>query len=90
MTHTLDPEEFYRTNDMGMATFLKLEGNPCQDLQWKGDTCYWIFRVTDALLESTEAFLEGTARVEPKAYNKEYNSTKREFYESKDGSRPRR
>lgn len=85
MTQHMDPEEFYRTNDMGMATFLKLEGHPCQDLQWSGTTCFWVFRVTDALLEATEDFLAGDARVEPKAYNKEYNATKREFYESKDG-----
>ena len=86
----MNTEEFYRTNDMGMATFLKLEGHPCQEMLWQGDVCYWVFRVTDALLDDTEDFLDGSARVEPKAYNKEFNLTKREFYDSKESTRQAR
>lgn len=81
--YTLDPEEFYRTNDMAMATFLKMNGNPVQHMSWVGQTCYWVFRITDALLDQIELFGEGNARVEPKEYNRAFHQTKKEFYLSK-------
>ena len=84
---TLDAEDFYRTGDMAMATYLKMEGHPVQTLVWEGDVCYWVFRVTDALLECTEIFLEDEARVNPRQFNKEFNVTKRQFYDAKDHRR---
>jgi hypothetical protein len=79
----LDPEEFFRTNDMAMATFLKLNSHSVQRMTWVGGTCYWIFRVTDDLLECVEEFTAGEARVEPREYNRVFTQTKREFYDSK-------
>ena len=86
----IDLEDFYRTNDMAMATYLKMQGHPVQTLIWAHDVCFWVFRVTDALLEETEVFLEGGARVEPRAYNRTFSDTKREFYDSKDRRQGRR
>lgn len=83
----LDPEEFYRTNDMAMATFLKMRGHSVQLLVWESKTCYWIFRVTDALLDDMELFSDGKAVVEPRSYNKVFTQVKREFYDSKDNLR---
>lgn len=83
----LDAENFYRTNDMAMATYLKMQGHPVQTLMWEGDVCYWVFRVTDALLEETEVFLADEARVNPKLFNKEFFITKSQFYDSKDERR---
>lgn len=80
----LDPDEFYRTNDMAMVTFLKTKSHSVQKVLWEGETCYWMFRVTDALLDATEDFLDGSAVVEPREYSRKFNETKKEFYESKD------
>lgn len=79
----LDPEEFYRTNDMAMSTFLKLNQHDLQAVRWESGTCYWIFRVTDAILDLVEDFTAGRALVEPKAYNRIFTATKREFYDSR-------
>lgn len=79
----LDPDEFYRTNDMAMATFLKMNSHAVQQMRWAGSTCYWIFRVTDNLLDCVEEFTDGNARVEPREYNRVFTQTKREFYDSK-------
>lgn len=79
----LDPEEFYRTNDMAMATYLKLEGHPSQTVLWHGGTCYWVFRISDRLLDLADGFVGGDARVEPREYNRVFTQTKREFYDSK-------
>jgi hypothetical protein len=79
----LDPEEFFKTNDMAMATYLKMQGHSVQRVLWTGPTCYWVFRVTDALLDATEDFLGGESRVEPREYSKKFSETKKEFYDSR-------
>lgn len=80
----LDPEEFYRTNDMAQATYLKLQGHSVQRVAWADDSCYWYYRITDAMLDDLEDFSEGKALVEPREYNRFFNRVKREFYEVKD------
>jgi hypothetical protein len=80
----LDPEDFYRSSDMAMVTYLKLNGHPVQQVLWMGDTCTWVFRVTDPLLDATEDFLAYRARVEPREYNKKFNETRKEFFESRE------
>lgn len=79
----LDPEEFYRTNDMAMATYFRLRGHSAQAILWLSGTCYWVFRITDALLDEIELFTGGNAVVEPKEYNRVFTQIKREFYDSK-------
>lgn len=79
----LDPEEFFRTNDMAMSTYLKVRGHVVQAVEWKSGTCYWIFRVSDLLLDEVELFMAGSARIEPKEYNRVFTQTKREFYDSR-------
>ena len=87
----LNPEQFYRSDDMALVTYLKLEGFTPQQVGWLGQTCYWWFRITESLENSIEAFDGGDALVEPGDYSSQFNLTKREFYDSRpDGSqRPR-
>lgn len=75
-------EDFYRTNDMAMVTFLKISGHSVQKVMWEADTCYWVFWARETLLAQVEMFLAGEARIEPREYNRVFNSTKREFYDS--------
>jgi len=86
----LDPEEFYRTNDMAQTTYLKLRGHAVQLITWESGSCYWIFRITDALLDDLEHFSSGRARVEPREYNKVFTIVKHEFYDSKNKENLRR
>ena len=80
----LDPEEFYRTNEMSLATYLEMRGHALQVIRWESNTCYWVFRVTDAILDDIEDFSSGNALVEPREYNRVFTRVKREFYDSKD------
>lgn len=77
-----NPSDFYRTNDMAMVTFLKVEDHPVQKILWERGTCYWIFRISDALLDAIDSFTDREARIEPKEYNRVYGQTKKEFYDS--------
>lgn len=79
----LDPDEFFRTNDMAMSTYLKVKGHVAQQVDWKSGTCYWIFRASDLLLDEVDTFLAGEALIEPKEYNRVFTQTKREFYDSR-------
>lgn len=74
--------DFYRTNDMAMVTYLKISGHSVQRVLWEAGTCYWLFRVTEVLLSQVDKFLAGDARIEPREYNRVFNSTKREFYDT--------
>lgn len=73
----------FRTNDMAMATMLKMEGHSVQGMEWEANTCYWVFMRTDGLVEMVQDFQESRARVDPKRYNREFTKTKQELWESK-------
>lgn len=79
----LDPNDFYRSNDMGIVTYFKCVDFTAQAMQWENGTCYWVFRITDALLEHLDLYQSGNARVNPRDYNRRYAEVKREFYENK-------
>lgn len=73
----------FRTSDMAMATYLKLEGHTPQVVEWNSGTCYWYFDKTTALELDIAAFQDKKATVEPTEYNRVYSQTKREFYDTK-------
>lgn len=77
--------DFYRTNDMAMVTFLRVSGHPVQRVYWEGPTCYWEFRITDHLMAQVDEFVAGRSRIEPREYNRMFNQTKREFYDTNPG-----
>ncbi len=79
----LDPNDFYRSSDMGVVTYLRVEGHTPQTMIWENDTCYWSFRITPALLSQLENYLADTSLVNPRDYNRRYAEVKREFYASK-------
>jgi hypothetical protein len=81
----LDPSEFYKTTDMGLAAYLRLCGATPQSILWVDRSCYWIFRVSPTLLRQAELYLAGSAQVEPRTYNTLYGLTKKEFFRQKDG-----
>lgn len=69
----------FRTSDMALATFLRLELYDVQEVKIDDTgTCYWYFDGVDSLHESCEAFREGIARVEPREYNRLFAVTKKE------------
>ncbi len=83
----------YRTNDMAMVTYLKVEGFSPQLVTWEMNTCYWVFLKTASLVTAIERFEQGVGRVEPKSYSKQFMLTKREFYDTRpapSGRNPRR
>lgn len=82
-TTELDPEEFHRTNDMSLVAWLKIRGHDVQVVRWERDTCYWFFRNVDRLYEDIDIFHDKAATVEPTQYNRMYQQTKREFYDTK-------
>jgi hypothetical protein len=72
--------QLYRTNDMGMTAFLRLQGHSVQHAEAEENgTVYFHFFPTDTLLEHTDEFISGRATVEPKAYNREYGAVKSLF-----------
>lgn len=84
----LDPNDFFRSNDMGVVTYLRIEGHTSQAMDWEGRTCYWVFAKTPSLMEHVEKFQSDQAQVNPRVYNRRYAETKREFYDTQNDSRP--
>jgi hypothetical protein len=79
---TITDHAVYRTNDMAMVTYLKLCGHAVQQVYWESDTCYWSFLVSETLVSEVDKFLSSQARVEPREFNRVFNTTKREFYDT--------
>jgi hypothetical protein len=82
-----EDSKFFRTNDMGVAAYLKMLGHPAQQvgmqMRGKNHVCYWYFLVTEGLLRAVDGFIEGTALVSPKEYNKFYSIVKAEFFDAR-------
>lgn len=76
----LNPDQHFRTDDMALVTFLKVEGHTPQEVGYEGDTCYWWFLITDAMLATVQAFGAREGLVEPREYSKMFATTKNEFY----------
>lgn len=74
--------DFYRTNDMALATFLKLRQHAVQGMEWEAGTCFWIFRATESCLSDVNDFTSDKALVNPREYNRVFTQTKKEFYNS--------
>jgi len=75
--------ESFKTNDMGLATYLKMCGQRLTRTVWIDRTCYWYFPMTDGLEERVGQWTEERATVNPKQFTREYAQTKKEFYESR-------
>ena len=79
----MNPSEFYKTNSMALATYLRMQGHTVQHVEWEDGVCHWFFRITDGLLDLADKFLNDEAMVNPRAYNYEYKRTKQELYRTK-------
>lgn len=77
-----DADEFYRTNNLALAAFLRHQGHAHQGMQWQGETCFWYFDKSDPLLEIVDKFFKGDALVEPRAYNKVFGQIRKELFDS--------
>lgn len=79
-----DVQEFHKTNDMALVTFLKIKGHTVQGTRMEGATCYWFFRMSENLVDCIDEFASGNGRVEPREYNRVFSQTKGEFFHEKD------
>lgn len=77
----LNTEDF-RTDDMGIVTFFRINNVSHRGIAWENAVCYWNFELTPQVLSLLGQFTSGKALVEPKAYSREFARTKREFYQS--------
>jgi Domain of unknown function (DUF5659) len=79
----MDTDETFRTNDMGMATFLRAEGHEVIEVLWESGTCYWRFAISGNLVQLVEDFQADRARVNPKQFTRNFSKTKHEMYTSR-------
>lgn len=71
----------YRTSDMALVTYLRMEGFDVQDVILdESSTCYWYFCQEPEFLQRVGVFRNGDARVEPKEFNRMFMVTKKEMF----------
>jgi hypothetical protein len=82
MVENLNPSDFYRTDDMAMATFLKMEGHSPQQIGFleNDDNCYWWFRINDDLTDAVDCFNDGEASVEPREWARNFHNTRKQMF----------
>jgi hypothetical protein len=86
MNLALDPEKFYRTDDMSLATILKIEGHTPQQVGWIGENCYWWVLINDDLMDCIASFDAGETRVEPREYNRVFHKIRKQMFATKESS----
>lgn len=82
-----DTDQFFKTNDLGMAAYLTLNGHDVQGQDWQGGTCYWVFLLTVSLNDLVELYLSHQAVVEPVAYNRAFNPLRKGLLSALYGSK---
>jgi hypothetical protein len=74
-------DTFFRTNDMAMVTYLRMNGHSVQACAYEADgDCWWQFLACDAITDLYNDFTQWKALVEPREYSKHFSATKREFH----------
>lgn len=71
--------QFFKTNDMGLAAYLTMNGHSCQGTDWQEKTCFWLFLLLPDLSRLVKLWTNRTASVEPVAYNVAFGAIKREL-----------
>ena len=71
--------DFFKTNDMGLAAYLTMNGHSRQGHEWRERTCFWKFLLIPSLNELVETWVSQQAQVEPIAYNRAFNEVKRDL-----------
>lgn len=78
-----EEQEFYRTSDMGLVTYLRIEGHEPQGTVKDGDQVYWVFIFSEGLRDTVDRFASSEARVDPKMFNREYARAKKELFNAR-------
>lgn len=65
---------------MGVVAYLKYLGFEAQEVEYEEGNCRWTFFATPSLLSAVDDFVCGTGMVEPRAYNAQFASVKRELH----------
>jgi len=87
MTQQTESNDFFRTNDLGLAAYLTLNGHASQGEDWQGGTCYWKFLLIPSINELVELYLSHQALVEPVAYNRAFNPLRKGLLSTLYGTR---
>ena len=78
----MEERNLIRINDMGLVAYLRYCDEVVLEVKWADGKCYWLFQGTMEAHDLMRQWNSELARVEPRRYNRCYNNTKTEFYES--------
>lgn len=70
---TNEPTDCFKTNDLGLAAYLTLNGHSVQGQEWQAGTCYWKFLLIPSVNDLVELYTSHQAVVEPVAYCRAFN-----------------
>lgn len=77
----------FETDDMGLVTFLRVNGCTPAGCTYVGSVCTWSFESSDELTRLVGEFEVGVGTVPAKEYNRLYKETRGEFYKARDDYR---
>ena len=81
MRNSEDEFEEYKSNDMAMVTYLRLNGLQPQGQDYQNGVCYWKFEYSEALRHLRDDFAMDRALVNPKEFSRHFAITKRELFQ---------
>lgn len=86
MTNT---KEVYKTDDMALVTFLRMNYHVPHEVVWDHNTCWWEFESTDKLTSDAAAFVDNIAVCNPREFSRQFKLTRQEFHQARPSTQRR-
>lgn len=80
MSTQVNRDQEYRTDDMGLVTWLHMRNHYHTDVLNEDGVCWWMFVRTSELLSDVVDFQDDLARVSPRLFSRNFKNTRSEFH----------
>lgn len=70
----------YRTDDMALATYLRMKHHIPVEIVWENNTACWDFNRSPDLMKLVDDFTENKALCNPREFSRMFKYTRQEFH----------
>lgn len=86
---TTNQSNIYRTDDMALVTWLRMNHFSPVEVIWENNTCNWDFEREPKLLSDVDAFVQNMALCNPREFSRQFKITRQEFHAARPASQRR-
>lgn len=80
-------ETLFKTDEMSLVTYLRLNHHDPLEIIWEFNTCWWIFEKSEDLSRLATLFISNEALSNPKEFSRMFKLTRQEFHSARPAQR---